>query len=224
MAEVTDFLNNLSQKGETNGVRNDGNLRPYFNKKKIKDIHATCCTDSEIEVYDFDECKEVVVEISQLATPKSCDALKIDAANGKIYFIEFKRWTEFIERQLPPNTNHEDLIKEQIKRFQLDVKLHDSLLVLNNMVYSASLNFTGKERKLYRSIPKDLILLVDINLESNPLESLAVTLNALSLTSSSPHLMIKKYLEAELRSIPSADLSNIQNILLKNCETIEDFL
>lgn len=223
MATISDFLNNLAQKGETNGIQNQGTFRPYLKKEKIKNIHATCCPHSEIEVYDFDECKEIVAQTSQLLSPKSCDGLKIDIANERIYFIEFKRWNEFIQWRLQPNTDHRTLIRQQIQRFQLDTKLHDSLLILNSLVYNNTLRFTTEERKLYRSTPKDMILLVDINPQASPIENIAMALNALSLVSSNPALIIEKYLETELRSIPSSDLSNIQNIVLKNCETIENY-
>lgn len=223
MATIIDFLNKLINYGEhTKGELTEGIVQPYFRKSLIKNIDKTCCTKSEVEVYDFDECKTILTRKKDMQLPKSCDALKIEAEQEKIYFIEFKRWQTFIERQLITANKPLEKVETQIEKFDILTKLSDSLFLLNTIIQESNFKITVEEKKNYLATPKQMILLVDIHL-ANPIQKIAATLSALASTSSSPDVLIQQSLEEKINSIPMEGLSNVQPILLKDCNSIDDF-
>ena len=219
MATVKDFLDRLVTYGENNGH----NGKMYFTKMKIKDVPKSCCTSSQTEVYDFDDTKTLIAQKHQLLEPKSCDALRIVPQEEIIYFIEFKGWKDFITWQLKPTVNAEEAIKKQIQKFNLPVKLSDSLLVLDNLIQDKSFIVTAAEKRLYLATPKKMILLVDISPQANPLQNIALSLGFLSLFSSKPEVIIKKYLDEELKNLPLSSMKNTEKSIILDCTSVDSF-
>ena len=70
-----------------------------FELKKLKDIDKSCCKYIENSFYDFDQIKEKVVELHNLQTLSSCDALGIitDEQKQTLGFVEMKGFLQFLE-------------------------------------------------------------------------------------------------------------------------------
>jgi len=209
--EIEAFLERLINYGESKGL---------FVKKPIKDVKDSCCTEAFTEVYDFDECKTMLSK--HLTDPKSCDGLKIMPKKGMIDFIEFKGWKKFIKWQLKGGDERAK-IEQQINDFNLDVKIIDSLLVLDNLIYRADFQLKKEEKRAYLDTPKRFIILTDIEeLNQSPLEQLTVTLGNLSSMPSIESRIAEKF-STEINSISGDTLKNLQKPETMTCSTIDKF-
>jgi len=209
--EIEVFLDRLINYGESKGL---------FVKKPIKDVKDSCCTKALTEVYDFDECKTMLSK--HLTDPKSCDGLKIMPKKGMIDFIEFKGWRKFIEHQMK-DVNEIEKIEQQINNFRLDVKITDSLLVLENLIHQADFQLKVSEKRAYLDTAKRVIILTDIEeLNQSPLEQLTVTLGNLSSMPSIESRIAEKF-STEINSISGDTLKNLQKPETMTCSTIDKF-
>ncbi|RIW26966.1 hypothetical protein D3H55_23410 [Bacillus salacetis] len=161
----------------------------YFIIKEIKDIEKSCCDISSTKVIDFDETKKRLIQVINQSPevfqePKSCDALKLFTNTNRLDFLEFKGLDRFIsnlEGQSPDKATK--LIDKQIIKFDFETKIQDSLFLLELMLKMSRLEITKAERDNFRSIPKNYIIMVDIEIEEDPVKNMALSLAYLSSTS-----------------------------------------
>jgi hypothetical protein len=119
--ELEDFLQRLLDFG----CHSD-----YFHLKSIGTVDKSCCPDATTEVIDFD--KDKVCSEAKLQPYKSCDALKILPDLKRLDFIEFKglkQFVHYVHTNVPPSQQTQK-IAQQIKKFDLETKLHDSYIIL----------------------------------------------------------------------------------------------
>ncbi|WP_019912470.1 hypothetical protein [Paenibacillus sp. HW567] len=139
-----------------------------FELQPIKDLAATACTSLELEVIDFDKTKERVSEKLRLAQqPKSCDALKIIPQNKSILFIEMKSFKKFKRWMLLPKSRdeHESIIVKQIKKYNIAQKIHDSIMILDQ-IWKWSGVSRGEKLEIQTIILTDIPLLEERNSEA----------------------------------------------------------
>ena len=114
-------------------------------------------------------------------------------------------------------------IEQQINDFNLDVKIIDSLLVLDNLIYRADFQLKKEEKRAYLDTPKRFIILTDIEeLNQSPLEQLTVTLGNLSSMPSIESRIAEKF-STEINSISGDTLKNLQKPETMTCSTIDKF-
>jgi hypothetical protein len=116
--DVTTFLEHLLTIGTQDNV---------FRLSKIKDLDKSCCTNTEMEVIDFDALKDKTVKEKRLSTISSCDALKILPCKNQIHFIELKGLKNYFK--YPQSTN----LSQKIREFNLEEKFYDSISLLETV-------------------------------------------------------------------------------------------
>jgi hypothetical protein len=216
-----EFLNRLLDFGLKN---------KYFEYQLIKDPEDTCCSDVEIEVIDYDKTKAKIEEFSlkesSFNVTKSCDALKIMPNEGRIDFIEYKRWQAFIDNELQSihtGNDRRERIVEKINKFDFGSKIHDSLFLLTFFTKNRQFKLTKEEKRLLSQIPINYIILIDINLQENPLDFIAAAFTVLGTSSSNIDSEVSNEIKKELDSIDIGSQWNIQRPMHKNCESIVTF-
>lgn len=216
-----EFLNRLLDFGLKN---------KYFEYQLIKDPEDTCCSTVEIQVIDYDKTKAKIEEISlkesSFHSTKSCDALKFMPNEGRIDFIEYKRWQAFIDNQLQSIHTGNDRIErivEKINKFDFGSKIHDSLFLFEFLTKIGQFQMTKEEKRLLSQIPINYIILVDINLQENPLDFIAAAFTVLGTSSSNIDFEVSNEIKKELDSIDIGSQWNIQRPMHKNCESIVTF-
>jgi len=210
---VEAFLKRLVEYGEGKGL---------FLKMPIKDVPKSCCDAAITEVYDFDECKELISKAHNLNSPKSCDALKIIPTKNILDFIEFKSWKKFIEWQLDDGDERAK-IEQQINNFRLDEKITDSILILETLINHPDFRLLKDEKRAYLDTAKRFIILTDIEeLNQRPLEQLTVTLGNLASMPSIESRIAEKF-SMEIKSISGDTLKNLQKPITMTCSTIDKF-
>lgn len=208
---IKDFLQRLLKFGKETG---------YFSVSPLGKIAKTCCPNAMTEVIDFDRVKDQICQQGQYKSFKSCDALKILPDGHCIDFIELKGFKEF-RRRLPANRPAEPLIEAQIERFDLKTKIHDSYVVLYLLLHRKN-DLIKEEKTLYPEVNKNYLVLIDLELEENGIQNLAVTLDFLSEASDPIEKQIVSRLTTEIENISFPDLK-INQPVLKSCKSIDDY-
>lgn len=122
-------------------------------------------------------------------------------------------------------------IKPQITQSKLSKKIVDSLVILSDLLavlYNDSSLYDNYIQQ-YLSVNKYYIVLVDISLQENPLEHLAIGLEFLSENSSMMQPQIIKLLSEELADLPDQIkkmgtlVEKLQPPLLKSCSKIDGY-
>ncbi len=145
----------------------------------ICDLHSTCCPkrghrckiSQKYEVVNFDQVKTGHVKGTRKQY-SSVDAVAVSASKEKFCFIELKSWQEL--------WTHEGTVKainakaDKYKN-SLPKKLTDSMIICITETEAAD---------LFTKSPAIFVLVTDIDVNRQPLESLAFNLNALAGTSS----------------------------------------
>ncbi|MDM8548353.1 hypothetical protein QUF61_17825 [Candidatus Venteria ishoeyi] len=191
----------------------------WFVTMPLGELDKSCCPRAQTEVIDFDQTKTLVSRMMKKPTPKSCDALKI--LEQRLDFIEMKGWREFIRR------NPSSAVPSQITKFNLKQKITDSLGVLKDVITLMQLGDAAQEQ--YGETVKYYIVVIDIHLEDNPLEHLALSLDFLSESSTPVRQQIIQGLSEELGKLPeqltaTSELSaNLHQPLLKSCDDIDAY-
>jgi hypothetical protein len=212
--EIRNFLQKLLDFGKHGG---------YFKETTIGQLEKTCCEQSVTTVIDFDGTKDIVISEFALQTLKSSDALKIVPHTNRLDVIELKGFKKFMKYQLRSGGSAEAQVREKIESFELVGKIRDSIYILQTVAFSRKLELTKKERAVFYGIPKRFIVVVDIEMEKNPVEYIALTLSFLSEASTSIEKQVASILKMELDKIPGSPFSNIQKPQLMNCKSIDDY-
>lgn len=212
--EIRNFLQKLLDFGKQEG---------YFEETTIGQLKKTCCEHGVTGVIDFDRTKDIVISRFDLQTLKSADALKIVPLSHTLDFIELKGFKKFIQYRSQSHEPTGDQVREKIATFDLVNKIRDSIHILQTIVFFRQLELTKKERAVFYQIPKRFIVVIDIEIEKNPLELFAVTLSFLSEMSTPIDKQIAGILKTELDKIPDSSLGNIQKPQLMSCKSIDEF-
>lgn len=212
--EIRNFLQKLLDFGKQEG---------YFEETTIGQLKKTCCEQGVTQVIDFDRTKAIVISRFDLQTLKSADALKIVPLSDILDFIELKGFKKFIRYRARSNEPTGAQVREKIETFDLVNKIRDSIHILQTIVFSRKLELTKKERTIFYRIPKRFIVVVDIELEQNPLELFTLTLSFLSEISTPIDKQIAGMFKMELDKIPDSPLCNIQKPQLMSCRSIDEF-
>lgn len=153
---------------------------------------------------------------------KSCDALKILPELGRLDFIELKGFKKFIE-YLKPDISDDQQIDETIEKFDLA----DKIIASNNIIYLLIHTKNNKLKKCdkthHRTVEKNYIILVDIKLEENGIENIALTLDFLGKASTPIDKLIASKLNMKITDMDANLVPNLNQPMLKSCKHIDDF-
>jgi len=224
MDEITAFLEKLIQFGMLEGLKISDKLEPYFRIDTIGLISKTCCTLANTKVIDFDRTKMLIAKQYQLSEPKSCDALKIIIeGDASIDFIEFKGLKKFIYNLWRDGKPIDIQMESQFDKFKLNYKIEDSLLILRLMIQNRKFNLTTDERLIYSKLPKNYIILTDLELEEDGRLDLFVNLNLLA--ANNPKNLEKEMSEILQQKIDIAGskFPEINRPILLTCSTIDKY-
>lgn len=176
--------------------------------------NISCSHRNQTIIIDFDHIKDLYCKGQEPLA--SVDAIYKDK---ELLFIEIKGWKKYLEYHYHNITEKE--IKEQIIKYKLEKKLQDSLSILVTLVDKAKLG----DPQLFKSFPKQYIIVTDISIENDPLEKLAENLTFLATFSSG--LSICKDVTAEqIELFPSDKFSeyNISGPFLVYCKDFDRFI
>lgn len=207
---LADYLTYLEQKGIEKG---------YFEVYALKDIHTSCCNSATTSVIGFDKVKEKVVQEEDLKTVSSCDCMKILPENGRIDFIEMKRFKAFVERLKRSDVSK--ALDKQVNSFNFFKKIKDSLHILETLVRKNAFDRTTMDEVHFDNITINYIVLTDVDAEKNAFEYIASSFIFLA-ESSSIESLIESKINKKLSKIPKIRL-NLNAPMLKTCSQIEEF-
>jgi hypothetical protein len=213
---ISDFLTNFLNIGIEIG---------YFTLSKIKNLDKTCCTDSDIEVIDFDATKEKIVASQKLKTIKSCDALIINAKKERIDFIEMKGFQKMILYS-KNRANSQDLkveFEEKVKKFNFIGKIDDSFYILNTLYRLKEFDLSDGKSKPLLDVKKQLIILTDVSSKTNAIERIAVDLLFLENFSTPIETQILNIVSTELDKTHKYLAHNFQQPILMTCNDIDEY-
>jgi hypothetical protein len=213
---ISDFLTDFLNIGIETG---------YFTLSKIKNLDKTCCTDSEIEVIDFDATKEKIVALGKLKTIKSCDALIINAEKERIDFIEMKGFQKMIlySKNKADSKKLKAEFEEKVKKFNFIGKIDDSIFILNMLYRLNKFNLADGKGKPLLDVNKHLIILTDVSSETNAIERIAVDLLFLENFSTPIETLILNIVSTELDKTHKYLAHNFQQPILMTCNDIDAY-
>lgn len=202
----------------------------YFEKKEIRNIDKTSCTSSKTEVIDFDKTKEKISQEKNFQETKSSDALKILPEHNRIDFIEFKSLKKFIanniydkKKNIISEKRFDNSMKKHIHNFNFSSKISDSLFILQTIINARNFKLKKEEKVFFEQTEKNFIILVDINLNINPIQAIAASLDLLAQTSTRFEILIAKEFQTLITKENSSSLHNLKSPILKSCEDIDYF-
>ena len=195
---------------------NKGVEKKWFDISTIGKLDKSCCTNSKIEVIDFDKAEEIHRKKCGSTSLKSCDALKFMIEEERIDFIEMKSSKNILKN---PKIDTNKKLQKQIDKFDFTAKISDSLHILTAISNQREIDLSGKERKLIKNIPKQAILLTDLNFEENVINTIAFTFDFLANMSTN----IKDLLQDEINKLGEDNINNLLQPKLMNCKEIEAF-
>lgn len=150
-----------------------------------------CVNASHKHVIDFDQVERCYHESASSPNP-SVDAVTFSDRNTSFCFVELKGWEKFLVYQLSRFSEDGDkkrAIEKQAKDYNLKKKLDNSLLLCRQITNNLD---------CFNQTEVVFVLVTDIEVEVNPLESLAYQLNMLAETSSKWKLICNKSLSQRL--------------------------
>lgn len=155
-------------------------------------IGNPCSKVSAKKVLDFD-CVECRFHVGVQPSP-SVDAVTYNEENSIFYFVEIKGWEKFYTYQLKPfdEEDWEAKIEVQVKDYDLEGKLDNSLSLCQDITAN---------KDCFENTELIYVLVTDIEVEMNPLQSIAYNLAMLSETSSKWKDLCNKYLFKRLDDI-----------------------
>jgi hypothetical protein len=191
----------------------------FFEEKPLGELEKSCCPCAKTMVIDFDKAKEKIFKETSCQQPKSADAIKILPDLNQIDFIELKGFESFIIR----NNDRADInqaISNQIEKFNLALKIKDSLFILSFLLRDKNFSCTKKERAQYEHTTKNYFIVVDIDLYQNPMKDRAVILGFLSQNLTKQKVLAT--LKQDVNSISESNLENLKKPRILNCREIDE--
>lgn len=194
----------------------------FFDVMPLGELEKSCCSNSKIEVIDYDKTKELVSSIAKIQQPKSADALKILPHLNRIDFIELKGFEKYIQHNKDkPDINKE--VSNQVEKFGLTDKIRDSLFVLAFLTKLKEFECKKFEREQYQEAKKNYIIVVDIDLYQNPIRDRLITLAFLSENTTNIKQKIVDELNQAVDKILISSLENLEKPKLLSCKKIDGY-
>jgi hypothetical protein len=192
----------------------------FFEIKPLGQLEKSCCSNSTLDVIDFDKTKTIISIKRSETDPKSADALKIIPEKNRVDFIELKGFKKFIENHQQDKTV-EEKINTQITDFNLVKKIMDSLYVLEGVIRDRKFNCTKSEYNQYESTAKNYIVVTDID---DPLKNRLFLYNYLAGDGSEKIDTIKHTIMEKLtESTNSILLDGLNRPIILSCNEIDKF-
>ena len=165
----------------------------------ICQLHKPCsiirkCDGSHKEVIDFDRVERLYHKGASSPLP-SVDAITYNDENTCFCFVEIKGWERFLSYQLGTlkEEDKEKEIKRQAYKYDLKGKLENSLALCQEV--------TGDKDCFKTDVEVVYVLVTDIEVRTNPLESIAYNLNILAASSSKWEDLCNKYLSQAIEKV-----------------------
>lgn len=146
-------------------------------------LHMPCSTSGLCErrlnykMLNFDEIKEYYCHVHKIGSCSSSDGLTFSPSDRSLFFVEIKSWLNVI------NSPHG---KTEVTDAELQNKAEQYALAIKKKV-SDSLNICrdiASDANEYDAIPKNIVLVTDIDTKTNPMALLVLNLNHLGATAS----------------------------------------
>ncbi len=197
-----------------------GIKKGFFEIKNLGQLNSSCCSQSILEVIDYDEtAKKIKRELNnKIRTPKSADALKIIPKHNRVDFIELKGFEKFIKYQDVTN----DSIESQIKDFNLREKIESSSFILDYIIRCEEFTVNGKSAlDEYRNKSKNFIITTDIE---SPLENRLFLYDYLAGDGSEKMDTIKQtIMEKLIQSTNNISLNGLNRPVILSCNEIDGY-
>lgn len=182
----------------------------HFSLCSVCDLHKPCATTPRCSwepakrFVNFDDVKTAYCKEHQVISCASVDGLS--EKNEKLLFVEIKGWVDFLQYQ---KKNVEKKIEKQVSGYGFVKKLKDSIDICND--YASNPKFCNADHLAY-------IIVTDIDIKEQPLQTLQGNLMALAQTSSSLEVLCNKYMLSKISSIKGI------HTYYKQCMELDSFI
>lgn len=182
----------------------------HFSLYSVCELHKPCATAPRCSLelakrfVNFDDVKTAYCKEHQMISCASVDGLSIK--NEKLLFVEIKGWADFLHYQ---KKNVEKKIAKQVTGYDFIKKLKDSIDICND--YASNPKFCNADNLAY-------IIVTDIDIKEQPLQTLQSNLMALAQTSSSPEVLCNKCMLSKIGSIKEV------HTYYKQCKELDSFI
>lgn len=181
-----------------------------FSLCSVCELHKPCATTPRCSwepakrFVNFDDVKTAYCKEHQVISCASVDGLS--EKNDKLLFVEIKGWVDFLQYQ---KKNVEKKIEKQVTGYDFIKKLKDSIDICND--YASNPKFCNADHLAY-------IIVTDIDIKEQPLQTLLGNLMALAQTSSSLEVLCNKYMLSKISSIKGI------HTYYKQCKELDSFI
>lgn len=182
----------------------------HFSLCSVCELHKPCATmrrcswEPAKRFVNFDDVKTAYCKEHQVISCASVDGLS--EKNDKLLFVEIKGWVDFLQYQ---KKNVEKKIDKQVTGYDFVKKLKDSIDICND--YASNPKFCNADHLAY-------IIVTDIDIKEQPLQTLQGNLMALAQTSSSLEVLCNKYMLSKISSIRGI------HTYYKQCKELDSFI
>lgn len=182
----------------------------HFSLCSVCELHKPCATiprcswEPAKRFVNFDDVKTAYCKERQVISCASVDGLS--EKNEKLLFVEIKGWVDFLQYQ---KKNVEKKIEKQVLGYDFIKKLKDSIDICND--YASNPIFCNADHLVY-------IIVTDIDIKEQPLQTLQGNLMALAQTSSSLEVLCNKYMLSKIISIKGI------HTYYKQCKELDSFI
>ena len=182
----------------------------HFSLCSVCELHKPCATTPRCSwkpakrFVNFDDVKTAYCKEHQVISCASVDGLS--EKNEKLLFVEIKGWVDFLQYQ---KKNVEKKIKKQVSGYDFIKKLKESIDIGND--YASNPKFCNADHLAY-------IIVTDIDIKEQPLQTLQGNLMALAQTSSSLEVLCNKYMLSKISSIKGI------HTYYKQCKELDSFI
>lgn len=182
----------------------------HFSLWSVCELHKPCATTPRCSwepakrFVNFDDVKTAYCKEHQMISCASVDGLSVK--NEKLLFVEIKGWVDFLQYQ---KKNVEKKIEKQVSGYDFVKKLKDSIDICND--YASNPKFCNADHLAY-------IIVTDIDIKEQPLQTLQGNLMALAQTSSSLEVLCNKYMLSKIISIKGI------HTYYKQCKELDSFI
>lgn len=182
----------------------------HFSLCSVCELHKPCATTPRCSwkpvkrFVNFDDVKTAYCKEHQVISCASVDGLS--EKNEKLLFVEIKGWVDFLQYQ---KKNVEKKIEKQVTGYDFIKKLKDSIDICND--YASNPKFCNADHLAY-------IIVTDIDIKEQPLQTLQGNLMALAQTSSSLEVLCNKYMLSKISSIKGI------HTYYKQCKELDSFI
>ncbi|HEU4962463.1 MAG TPA: hypothetical protein VFV52_01190 [Bacilli bacterium] len=198
----------------------------FFTVNKISALKDSCCVNVEVEVIDFDETKTQISKACKKPLPKSCDGLKFIFDEDTLVFVEMKGIKNVYKFDIADKSReeHEGILDEKIKKFNLPKKVIDSLSCLSDLV---SISGIGLNKVQIKFVFLTDIPLVDYNsgvLDVQSEEYIEYTFSYLAYEDVELDTMVQAKMKYIVDNhIPINDSRVLDRPILMSCEQFVEF-